>query len=248
MESSEIEKHESLEPHIDQVRPIVDKLLSDRKEIKVLDAGCGSRCPYCPSVFTRNEYSYIVGLDESKKQLEENTFVHEKVLGDVEGYQFTERSFDIVVSLGVFEHLDNPLKALGIFISSVKDNGLIVIMTANPFSPKALLAKFSPYRFHLWIYRSILGLKSAGIGENGPFPTVMRFSIAPGSIIRYAHRNNLTVEYIDLFESTQQNAIKKKFPNIRVCWNFTRFIIKVLTMGRIDIDNTDYIIVLKSKK
>ena len=89
----------------------IDDWLRDRNSTKVLEAGCGS-----VTHIDFKHHAYIVGIDNSQKQLERNSYLHEKILGDIQYYDFQASTFDIVVCWDVLEHLEKPELALQNFL------------------------------------------------------------------------------------------------------------------------------------
>ena len=60
--------------------------------IKVVEAGCGS-----PSQMRFTAAIHAVGIDMSADELEKNTAVQEKILGDTQEYPLPEGEFDVIV-------------------------------------------------------------------------------------------------------------------------------------------------------
>ena len=188
------------------VQTLVDRLLSDRNEIKALEAGCGS----ASYVHFQHQNIYWVGLDISEKQLQRNTILDQKVLGDVQSYVFPPLSFDIVLCWDVLEHLPKPELALINFVKVIKENGLIILKLPNPASLKGLLVKYSPHYFHVFCYRHIMGFMNAGKDDVGPFRTYLKFSITPSAIRKFAANNKLAVIYLHTYNLEQ--SIFQRFP------------------------------------
>src|SRR5437588_4454211 len=145
----------NLQPIV-KLQLLVDKLLNDRRNIKVLEAGCGS---YSYINMPENTSCYVVGIDISEEQLRKNSVIHEKIIGDIETYQFSSSEFDLIVCWWVLEHLPHPEKALNNFLKCIKENGLIVLAVPNVISIKGLVTKYTPFWFHKWVYRSFFGVQ-----------------------------------------------------------------------------------------
>ena len=63
-----------------KLQSAVDNCLNNGKNnIKVLEAGCGAK-----SHIKFKQNAYIVGIEISEKQLQRNTTVDEKILGDIQ--------------------------------------------------------------------------------------------------------------------------------------------------------------------
>jgi len=224
-----------------KLQSVVDKLVrdiaGDGRTIKVLDAGCGSSL--CLNIA---QDIHIVGIDISEKQLQGNSNINEKILGDIQTYDLPASNFDIIVCWDVLEHLPDPQKALLNFKKAVKENGIIILKVPNVLSTKGLLTKFTPLWFHVWAYRHICGLKEAGINGRGPFKTFLRFSIRSTAIKDFALKNGFSIEYFSIYEGQVGSKV------IDTIFVVFKLIIKVLSLGKIDANKTDYIIVLKKEK
>src|SRR4051812_43178143 len=96
-------------------------LLPADGSMTVLEAGCGSY-----SHVAAGPEAYVVGIDISADQLEQNTHVHEKVLGDIQTHDLGDARFDMIVSWDVLEHLAAPNSALERFARALRPGGLIV--------------------------------------------------------------------------------------------------------------------------
>ncbi len=225
------------------LQKILDNAPAKTGQFKVLEAGCGS--------ITKLKFSdrhHITGIDISQKQLDRNKSVHEKVLGDIQVYQFPESSFDMIVCWHVLEHLPDPQRALNLFFSCVKKQGTIVITSPNPLSLKGVVTKFTPHLFHVFIYRYIYGRKDAGTEDKAPFEAHMRLAITPENISKTAAPFGLETQFIakeDAFNahSWVGQAFKKKSKVLYALVSALRNFLWLISFGKIG--DSEYIIVLK---
>jgi SAM-dependent methyltransferase len=223
-----------------KLQPVVDRLLSGKEGIRVLDAGCGSH------QYVRFPTSaHVVGLDVSAQQLGRNSSVDEKILGDVQTYPLPADTFDVAICWWVLEHLPRPDWALRNLARAVKPGGIVILAVPNPLCLKGLVTKFTPYRLHVWGYRHILGFKLAGVDGREPFRTYLRFAVAPGAIRRFAQVHGLTIEYFDLYEDWKHRELRERFGLSGARWRVLDGLIRTLSLGRIDAGLTDYIVVLR---
>lgn len=113
-----------------------------------LDAGCG------PGYLTKALYSYkykVTALDTSPEMLrlartlfkdespQQMPIIQE---GNVENLPFEDSTYDLVLSAGVIEYLDNDFKALREFSRVSKDNAALILSVTNKFSPAGYLDMF----------------------------------------------------------------------------------------------------------
>src|SRR5262249_30880917 len=73
--------------------------LEGKTHIKLLEAGCGSatHVRFKPVV-------HAVGIDISKEQLDRNTAVQEKILGDLQEYPLPKSEYDVALCWMVLAH------------------------------------------------------------------------------------------------------------------------------------------------
>lgn len=150
----------------------IDHLLSDKERPRVLDAGCGSTCHLKLDLDTR-----LVGIDISKEKLAKNYSLDEKILGDVQTYNFGGKRFDAVIFWDVLEHLDDPKKALDNLLAVIRPGGLLVIKSHHVYSLAGMLTKLTSPK---------------------------TFQLSPLSLNKWAERKNLTLEFFQAGEGAQR--------------------------------------------
>jgi 2-polyprenyl-3-methyl-5-hydroxy-6-metoxy-1,4-benzoquinol methylase len=222
------------------VQALVDGKMAENREIRVLEAGAGSR-----SHIRLGPNSVIAGIDISQEQLDRNKELDEKIHGDLETYPLAPSSFDIIFCWDVVEHLKHPEKALQNFVRTIRPGGLIILGAPLVTSLKGTITKYTPHWFHVAVYKYLLGAKTAGKPGYGPFPTYLRYSIAPSAIERFAKQNDLTVEHLQLYEEQMQVKFRRKHRTIDIGYSIAGPLLKILSFGKIDPSVTDFIIVLR---
>ncbi len=141
----------------------------------VLEVGCGTGL-FASSVAKKG--AKVLGIDFSKKGIEiaqkkydiaSLKFLHQDVK-DVKG------SFDVIVSIGTLEHMDDPLKTLRLMKRHLKPKGKIIITSPNWSNPRghillpllylfnapitlADLHYFTPLNFQKWAKKLNMNLK-----------------------------------------------------------------------------------------
>jgi SAM-dependent methyltransferase len=187
--------------------------------LRVLDAGCGRGL----HALELDEGSYVVGIDVSQAALDVNTTADEKLLGDVQTLALPAESFDVAVCWDVLEHLPRPYDALDNLVQAIKPGGRLVLGLPHVFSPKALVAKFTPLRSHVWFYKHVFKFfDQTGRPEYGPYKTYMRWNLRPKVIVRYAASRGLQVAEIDQYEN--------EAPILRNSWEKHPIVTKSLTL------------------
>jgi len=228
---------------VEQLQTTLDRLLKGKHIVRVLEAGCGSATHIniaCDA--------HLIGIDISEKQLQRNSALDEKILGDVQTYALSESDFDVIVCWDVLEHLPHPRRALENFVRAVKEDGLIVLALPNLYSMKGVLTKFTPFWFHVWARRRLFGEKEAGTEDLGPFPTFLKLSVTPTNLKRFAQEQGLVVEYFRIYESEMHQVFKERHRILGRAWSGLSFTVQALGFGRIAADLTDYIMVLRKER
>ncbi|MFA5621495.1 MAG: methyltransferase domain-containing protein [Thermovirgaceae bacterium] len=126
--------------HVDEVETrCAFDLLKPRKGMKVLDAGCGTGNF---SLKMAKLGCDVTGVDLSERML---ILAAEKARSegiradflamDVNALEFTDGTFDAVISMAVLEFVDNPFDAAEEMYRVLKRGGKLVIGTINRLSP-----------------------------------------------------------------------------------------------------------------
>jgi SAM-dependent methyltransferase len=226
---------------MEELQAVVTSFVSSRDGIRVLEAGCGSL-----SHVDLGRHAYVVGIDVSEIQLAKNAGLDEKILGDVESYDFPPASFDAIVCWYVFEHLPHPERAVARFARSLRPGGIVILALPNAYSVKGLVTKVTPFRFHVWVRRRLLGRAHAGTPGHGPFPTFLRFSVAPGPLRRLAASHGLEVRYFGMFEDPKQAALRQKFRLTGMAWTWAQRLTRALSGGWLETARTECLVVLRA--
>ena len=226
--------------NIPELQAFLDKELTRKESVRVLEAGCGSACNV-----HLGEKAHLVGIDISEKQLQRNTVLKEKILGDIQRYDLPSASFDIIICWDVLEHLPQPELALRRFARAVKIDGLVILKLPNVLSVKGLITKFLPHLFHVLAYRYIYGDKNAGKNDTVPFKTYLRFSIAADAIKKMCARDGLRAVYFATWDVASSSWLQRKK---LACSAYLTLkgIFKLLSLGRIN--DSEFILILQKAK
>jgi len=122
-------------PSGDQLEALVRSHVSE--DSAVLDLGCG-RGGVVELIWT--EVRLAAGLDPDPSSLVEHRASHLPVIRGVgQHLPFADGSFDVVVSVWVMEHLDDPLAVLGEVRRVLRPGGHMVFVTPNLRNPLLVL-------------------------------------------------------------------------------------------------------------
>ena len=201
----------------------------------MLDAGAGraTRLKFPPEV-------KITGIDIHEDSLESHTALSERIVGDLQTYPLIADAFDVIVCWFVLEHLDDPLAALQNMSRALADGGLLVIGGPNVWSPKALLAKLTPYRFHVFVYRHLMHEPHAGEPGYVPFPTYLRLSAAPHYLARSSIQSGLEVIMLKFY----RGPVEQLPLPLRLTWVALTRLLGLLSFGA-HMGDSDFCLVLR---
>lgn len=131
--------------HFQGKEPILEKFLQElrfRKVVpfvknkdKVLDLGCGYKGTLLKKLSPKIDEGLGVDISVTNKIVAHNISLIPEEKGRV---PIPSNHFDIVVSLAVIEHLDNPLSILKTAYKSLKKGGTLLITTPAPVAKPIL--------------------------------------------------------------------------------------------------------------
>ena len=226
--------------NIPELQAFVDRELAGRESVRVLEAGCGSA-----SAVDFGKNARLVGIDISEQQLDRNTILQEKIVGDIQRYDFTPGSFDMIVCWDVLEHLPQPELAVRQFARAAKVGGIVIIKVPNVLSVKGLVTKFLPHFCHVLAYRFFYGDKNAGKNDTAPFKTYLRFCISANAIKKQGAALGMETAYYSTRDVTALNWLRRK-KLVFLIYATLKIILKVISLGAIG--DSEFILVLKKSK
>lgn len=196
-------------------------LLTGKRHIKLLEAGCGSA-----THIKFNADVYAVGIDISREQLEKNDMVQEKILGDIQDCILPEREFDVVICWTVLEHLSKPKDALLNIFHTIKPQGLLILAFPNLLSIKGLLTKITPFWFHEAFYRFVWH-------TGRPFPTYLRLGILPRRVIQLAQDHGFSVEFCKLVQDPVWERLRTRSRFIDLTFSAVDSATRLVPFGKV---------------
>jgi SAM-dependent methyltransferase len=158
-------------------------------DVAVLDAGCGATMPFLREIAPRVRLPVGVDLE----RLRRTTGDPQGCRADVGRLPFRDRTFDLITSMSVIEHLDDPAAVFREFDRVLKPGGVLVVQTPNRFDYVSLIAHFTPFSFHRWVVPRIMSRE-----EEDVFPT--RYRANTSRALRRAMREGgLVSRELELF-------------------------------------------------
>ncbi len=213
---------------------------NSNRPFRMLEAGGGSSSwvPLPPG-------AEITTVDISQEQLDRNHYATEKLLGDLETFDYGNRRFDLVVCWDVLEHLERPDAAIERLVSVLQPGGRLIVKGPLPYSLKGFVTRFSPHWVHVAHYRHILGLKTAGQPGFAPFKAFLRPSSDPHVMASAFASKGLVVDTIEGYESDQVSYIAAKSRLLLGAYRVAEALLSALTFGRYSAGMTDFFLIAR---
>ena len=142
----------------------------------------------------RGKVKRVAGVDPHESVLL-NPFLDESKLLPLPSCRipYEDNSFDIVFSANVMEHIHEPEVVFKEIFRVVKPNGLFVAKTPNKWHYVPMIARATPYSFHVFIN------KIRGRDSYDTFPTTYKCNTV-GAIEKYSYNSGFKVVNIKMWE------------------------------------------------
>jgi hypothetical protein len=141
--------------------------------------------------------------------------------------------------------VDEPGELMDRFAEWTAPGGVVVLAVPNLRSPKAVVTKLTPHRFHVWFRRRVLGFPNAGKPGHGPYPTTLRRVISPARLRRRFAESGLYPVFEVYFEDPKQVSTRHRIGLTGWPWRVVRALVKLLSVGRLDAARSEYAVVLR---
>lgn len=165
---------------------LVNKYVADNSS--VLDAGCGNGNYVIDEL--RSKFKLAVGIDVDKKFTSKNVCLDKVVIGNLDNLPFDNNSFDLVVSLWVLEHLQNPNVVFAEINRVLKSGGVFAFVTPSKNSFLILFRRLLNKRLNNFLVEKFFGRKETDI-----FSVLYRANDV-GSLKGLAEKNNFSIKFL----------------------------------------------------
>lgn len=228
----------SLEPIEPELRAALQarasELLQQARPVDVLDAGCGHRMPIPIAEDLR-----VVGIDIDATQLRPD--LHEAIVGDLQTHDLGVERFDAIICWNVLEHVSDPVLVVRKFVDALRPGGMVILGLPHVASVKGLVTKYTPQRFHAWVWRHLLG---AGPNHD-EFPTFLSWSLRPTALQRFARAEALSVEFLAEYEAWTQKKVRRQLGLQGRPFALLARLVRLLSLGKVTLEATDVMIMMR---
>lgn len=232
------EERQLIEAHI---RRVAD---SRNEPIDILEAGCGRKWP-----FKMTDVEYVLtGIDMDKAALEirANTLadLHKTIEGDLCTIELSENQYDVIYCSFVLEHVERADLVLRNFSRWVKPNGIVIIRVPDFHSVKGFVTRYTPFWFHVYYHRLVLGQKSAGKPGFSPYQTFYNPVISRNGMRQFCGESAIHMaieeEYGDGYVKPGRGIVKAMISAFVKSVSF-------LSFGNLSHKHTNLLYILRSK-
>ena len=168
---------------------------------RVLDVGCGTG--NFAREIAKKDAKYVLGIDyadEAIKIAEKNNKEKNLKFKKLDVIKLDEK-FDIIVSIGTIEHMDNPIKIIKKLKSCLNKNGKIILTTPNWTNPRGYVLMTLYFLF------------------NAPITLADLHYLTPNEHLKMAKKLNMKLKWRTIEASWGNGKImikdfEKRIPNI----------------------------------
>lgn len=210
------------------------KTNKQNQPLNILEAGCGRRW----AIDLKGISYSLTGVDidahtlEMRKNKKKDLDV--AIHADLLTAPLTENYYDVIFSYNMLEHIAGAETMLLNFIKWLNEDGIIILRFPNRDSARGFLTRLTPFWFHIFFKKYIIGQKNAGKPGFDPYPTVFDKIVSRKGIYEFCkkHSFNIKAEYrIDL-----NDRIEKSW----LIWFLTKIFLWFLQIASFNKLTTDY--------
>lgn len=192
---------------LERLSSVVRERAKRSKPLRVVEAGCGRQW----GLDVDPETCFITGIDSDSKALEarvrDHGDLHRSIVGDVQDRAaFELASADLVYSAYVLEHLARAEEAASAWADWLAPGGTLILIAPDAKSVWGWVAKNTPYAFHVWAYRALLGRPDAGKPGHAPYPVHYSPMLTVDGLMHFARSEGLEIEAIYAIGDMQRNV------------------------------------------
>jgi SAM-dependent methyltransferase len=224
-----------LESHIKQKA-------TDGVPLHILEAGCGQFWP----LDLKDIQFTLTGNDIDEDVLHLRKAKHndldEMIVGDLRFLDLEKHRFDVIYNSYVLEHIDGAEGVLEKFSNWLKPGGLLILKIPDRNSVRGFVTRVTPFWFHKFYVRYIVGLQDAGTTGVGPFHTFYDPIVSRAGIHEFCRKNRFIIKE----EYGHGSYLDSQGISGVLIYLFVRAV-SFLSLGKLAWDHTDITYVLEKE-
>jgi len=220
----------------------VKQKATDGVPLHILEAGCGQNWP----LELKDIQFTITGNDIDRDMLllrkaKHNDF-DEMIVGDLRFLDLEKHRYDVIYNSYVLEHIDGAESVLEKFSNWLKPSGLLILRIPDRNSVRGFVARNTPFWFHMFYVKYILGFKDAGTTGEGPFRAFYDPIVSRAGIHEFCRKNRFIVKE----ECWRESYLDTQGISDILIYLFVRTV-SLLSLGKLAWDHTDITYVLEKE-
>jgi SAM-dependent methyltransferase len=225
-----------LEKHIKQKA-------ADGVPLRILEAGCGQNWPLDLKEIQFTLTGNDVDGDMLLLRKAKHNDLDEMIVGDLRFLDLEKHTYDVIYNSYVLEHIDGAEGVMENFSNWLKPGGLLILRIPDRNSVRGFVARNTPFWFHVFYVKHVLGFKDAGTTGVGPFRAFYDPIVSRAGIHEFCRKNgfNIKEEY-----GHGSHLESNSFRDILI-FLFVRTV-SLLSLGKLAWDHTDITYVLEKEQ
>jgi SAM-dependent methyltransferase len=225
-----------LEKHIKQKA-------ADGVPLHILEAGCGQNWP----LDLKDIQFTLTGNDIDRDMLlirkAKHNDLDEMLVGDLRFLDLEKHRYDVIYNSYVLEHIDGAAGVLENFCNWLKPGGLLILRIPDRNSVRGFVARNTPFWFHVFYVKHVLGFQDAGTTGHGPFRAFYDPIISRAGIHQFCRTNRFIIKE----EYGHGSHLESKSLRDILIFLFVRAI-SLLSLGKLAWAHTDITYVLEKEQ
>ena len=162
--------------------------------LKILEAGCGQSW----GIDLKGIPYHLTGVDIDKDALMIRKYktrdLHEIIEGDLRTINLPANKFDVIYNSYVLEHIDGAEKVLEKFCDWLKPGGILILRFPDREAAYGLLTRITPFWFHVFYKKYIMGNPNAGKPGFDPYPVFYDRVVSTKGMREFCIRHNMSIK------------------------------------------------------
>jgi len=215
---------------------------TDGVPLHILEAGCGQ---YWPLDLKDVQFT-LTGNDIDGDVLHLRKAKHNDldgmVVGDLRFLDLEKNKYDVIYNSYVLEHIDGAEGVLESFSNWLKPGGILILRIPDRDSVRGFVARVTPFWFHTFYVKYIVGLRQAGTTGFGPFRTFYDPIVSRAGIHEFCQKNGFVIKE----EYGHGSYLDSQGISGVLIYLFVRAV-SLLSLGKLAWDHTDITYLLEKE-